>query len=569
MRLFSVIIFSVLFFLMPLRAEIRIIPQPAEAKVTRIQTDIKSKSHVYDPAEGVITVAGAGGESVFFQVVVNVVEDTLDGATVTFGEFTGPDGARIADSGTMVFLCPLVKAYAPSTEAGSAGWYPDPLVLLEKPVRIEPFRYQKVYNQTFWFEIAIPRSQKAGTYEGRVSVGNDHGEVAAFPVRLKVYGFDLPERQSQYAMFNCSRGWLGSFYNEENLAGKSLDDMLAIYFDFMLDRGFQPWFNPLIQPEYVDKGGNLELSWPNPEWEKHFLGQQAYRRVTFPALPRELEHAMTGEDKFTPEFNSKVKAWVGGIWEHYKQNGWESKVSFFAPVDEPNTIEAYQELIRWGKLIKEVDPEISFQVTEQPLPQQDGWPSLAQVANDWVVHGKQLERNRDELIRVTGMGQKAVWYISCDQTWPMANYFVDEPGIDPRAVAWITYRYRLEGMLYWAVNFWREVVSPWRDIVTWKRSGCNAPLAGEGSLLYPGEEIASFCGQSDVAGPVSSIRFEQLRKGMQDVEYLYLLKQLGRNDQAQKLCMELVISADTFSRDPQRYEDVKARAAELIEGAKK
>ncbi len=569
MRFFSVLILAVFFFLVSLRAEVRVIPQPAEAKVTRIQTEIKSGSHVFDPLDGVIRLAGAGGESVFFQVVVHVLNDTLDGVSAALGGFSGPGGETIADSRTLEFLCPLVKAYAPSTEAGSAGWYPDPLVRLEKPVRIQPYRRQGVYNQSFWFEIAIPRGQKAGDYQGRVSVSNDHGEMAAFPVRIKVYGFDLPERQSQYAMFNCTRNWLGSYYNDQNLGGRTLDEMLAQYFDFMLERGFQPWFNMLIQPEYEDKGGHLELSWPNLEWEKHFLDQQAYRRVTFPALPSELEDAMTEEEKFTPRFNRKVKDWVGGIWAHYKQNGWESKASFFAPVDEPNTLEAYEEVIRWGELIKEVDPQINFQVTEQPLPSNPEWPSLAGVANDWVVHGKALESNREELIRVTEMGQNAVWYISCDQTWPMANYFVDEPGIDPRVVAWITYRYRLEGMLYWAVNFWPEVVSPWRDIVTWKRSECNAPLAGEGSLLYPGEEIARFCGQNDVSGPVSSIRFEQLRKGVQDVEYLYLLKQLGQNEQAEKLCMELVISARTFSRDPQRYEEVKARAAELIERASK
>ncbi|MBW7997619.1 MAG: DUF4091 domain-containing protein [Candidatus Glassbacteria bacterium] len=550
-----------------LHAGVRVIPQPAEAKVTRIQTEIDSRSHVFDPSSGVITVAGAGGESVFFQVVVQVVDDTLEGVTAKLGELTGP-GGTVADSRTIEFLCPLVKVYAPSTEAGRAGWYPDPLVLLDKPVHIEPYRWQNTYNQTFWFEIAIPRGLAAGTYGGRVSVSDSEGELAAFPLKLKVHGFDLPARQHQYAMFNCSRSWLGSYYDEDNLGGVSLDDMLAKYFDFMLERGIQPWFNPLIQPEYEDKGDRLELSWPNLHWEKHFLAQEAYRRVTFPALPREMERSLGEEEKFTPEFKRKVRDWVGGIWEHYKQNGWQSKVSFFAPVDEPNTLDEYKELIRWGRLIKEVDPEINFQVTEQPLPSRPEWPSLAQVANDWVVHGKSLESNREELIRVTGMGQKAVWYISCDQTWPMANYFIDEPGIDPRAVAWITYRYRLAGMLYWAVNFWPEVVSPWRDAVTWKRSECNAPLAGEGSLVYPGEEIARFCGQSNVAGPVSSIRFEQLRKGMQDVEYLYLLKELGMDDEAEKLCMDLVISADTFSRDPQRYEQAKARAAELIERAK-
>ncbi|HLA38738.1 MAG TPA: DUF4091 domain-containing protein, partial [Candidatus Glassbacteria bacterium] len=344
---------------------------------------------------------------------------------------------------------------------------------------------------------------------------------------------------------------------------RSLDDVLACYFDFMLERGIQPWLNPLIQPEYEETADGLKLSWPLPEQEKHYLSHPAYRRVTFPAAPRELENRSENE-KFTPAFYRKIRDWVGGIWEHYRQNGWQDKLTFFGPVDEPNSKEAYLELIEWGKLVKLVSPEVGFQVTEQPLPQEPSWPSLASVATDWVVHGTALESNRAELRRQIEAGHNACWYISCNQTWPMANYFIDEPGVDPRAVPWITYNYGLEGILYWAINFWTEVKSPWSDPVTWKSSECNAPLAGEGSLVYPGEEIESYCGQTNVQGPVSSLRLELLRKGMEDVEYIYLLAENGQKDEAMRLCMELVISADTFSRDLARYEKVKAEAARLL-----
>ena len=51
---------------------------------------------------------------------------------------------------------------------------------------------------------------------------------------------------------------------------------------------------------------------------------------------------------------------------------------------------------------------------------------------------------------------------------------------------------------------------------------------------------------------------------MEDVEYLYLLAEIGRSADARRLCREVVISADVFWRDPARYEKVKAEAAELI-----
>ena len=544
------------------RAEIQIWPAPAETKITRLETEFDKDSHIWSSADPTVRLAAAGGEHALFQVIVSVDRDSLHSVMVEAGGFAAIDGKLPAEA-VRVYLCPQVKVYAPSTEHGKAGWYPDPLVRLGKPVDISPYRWQSHNNQTFLVEIEVPRGQKAGKYRGEVNVTAAGNSRAKFPVELSVRGFDLPPAFHQYAIFNCSSGWLRSYYDERRLAGRNLDDVLAAYFDFMLERGIQPWLNPLIQPEYEETPDGLKLSWPHPEQEKHYLSHPAYRRVTFPAAPRELENRSENE-KFTPAFDRKIRDWVGGIWEHYRQNGWQDKLTFFGPVDEPNSKEAYLELIEWGKLVKLVSPEVGFQVTEQPLPQQPDWPSLASVATDWVVHGTALESNRAELRRQIEAGHNACWYISCDQTWPMANYFIDEPGVDPRAVPWITYNYGLEGILYWAINFWTEVKSPWSDPVTWKSSECNAPLAGEGSLVYPGEEIESYCGQTDVRGPVSSLRLELLRKGMEDVEYIYLLAENGQKDEAMRLCMELVISADTFSRDLARYEKVKAEAARLL-----
>jgi Glycoside hydrolase 123, catalytic domain/Glycoside hydrolase 123 N-terminal domain len=544
-------------------AEVEIWPAPAEAKVTMLQEEFDKDSYIWKSSDPTVRLAAAGGEHAFFQVVAAVKEDTLEDVTVSMLPLQGPGGPLPA-SAVRVYFCPLVKVYAPSTENGKAGWYPDPLVKLTNPVVIRPNRHQKRYNQTFWIEIEVPRGQRIGSYRGRVKLSAAGVEQAAFDVELRVRGFDLPEVPHYYAMFNTNRGWLSSYYDKERLAGKSLDQMLAIYFDFMLDRGIQPWFNPLIQPEQTPAtGGGIEINWPNKKWEEHFLSHPAYKRVTFPAAPPGLGHGYEGE-KFGIEFNKNVRDWVGGILEHYKKNGWQDKLTFFGPVDEPNSLEAYEELIRWGKLVKSVDPSISFQVTEQPLPSNSDWPSLTQVASDWVIHGKALESNREEILRQLALGNNASWYISCDQTGTMANYFIDEPGVDARAVAWITYNYGLEGMLYWATNFWREVKDPWSDVVTWKRSSCNAPLAGEGSLVYPGESIRRFCRQENVVGPVSSIRLELLRKGIEEIEYLHMLSAQGKSEEAMKLCMELVISADTFTRDPGRFKKVKAKAAALL-----
>jgi len=77
--------------------------------------------------------------------------------------------------------------------------------------------------------------------------------------------------------------------------------------------------------------------------------------------------------------------------------------------------------------------------------------------------------------------------------------------MDPVMVPWITWRYGMQGILYWDMKHWSEVKSPWTDAVTFM-SGyfCSEGrvLNGEGSLIYPGSETRQNTGQANVDGPV-------------------------------------------------------------------
>jgi hypothetical protein len=66
---------------------------------------------------------------------------------------------------------------------------------------------------------------------------------------------------------------------------------------------------------------------------------------------------------------------------------------------------------------------------------------------------------------------------------------------------------------------------------------------GDGFLLYPGKPIGH-------AGIVSSVRFEQAREGVEDYEYLYLLR-------------HLIAGAKSAGRDTTQAEQAMQQAAEL------
>jgi hypothetical protein len=124
-------------------------------------------------------------------------------------------------------------------------------------------------------------------------------------------------------------------------------------------------------------------------------------------------------------------------------------------------------------------------------------------------------------------------------------------------VSWITWRYKLGGILYWTATWWREVKDPWIDPVVWKLSECNDPLSGEGSLIYPGNLVERYTGQKNVFGPVSSIRLEMLREGHEELELMNMLKELGGGSDADEIVASICNGIRDFSRDPNAIDEAK------------
>lgn len=230
-----------------------------------------------------------------------------------------------------------------------------------------------------------------------------------------------------------------------------------------------------------------------------------------------------------------------------------------------------------GIAVKEATTDVPFLITRTPVPPKDNpeWGTFQGYVDNYSIHGNHL--NGPEVKRVIreekARGGEITWYISCDQGYPQPNYFIDAPAMDLVMVPWITARYEMDGILYWAINWWSQTTNPWLDASTF-HSGflCSDGwvLNGEGSLWYPGDYTERFTGQPDVDGPVSSIRFELLREGIEDYVYLSMLEELGAKDFATELVQSFVIDVRAFSRNVEElYANRKAMAQRLEELSRK
>jgi len=147
---------------------------------------------------------------------------------------------------------------------------------------------------------------------------------------------------------------------------------------------------------------------------------------------------------------------------------------------------------------------------------------------------------------------------------------IEFPATDHRLMFWECFKYGAEGFLYWGTTHWdlncqgdqRWPQKPW---ITYNRQpGHN----GCGYLIYPGPD----------GTPLSSIRLELVRDGIEDYEYLYLLRQVLKaagdkapEDLRQRATAELNVTPDVltdhkvFTDEPRNLLNARNRIAELIE----
>jgi len=435
-------------------------------------------------------------------------------------------------------------------------------VPLARPFAIRSARRDRgpvLRHQPLWVDIDVPRDQAPGAYTGAVEVRAGERVLGTVALALDVLDVTLPEERHFPAQ-------MGFFYGRDIARVHGLEQgspayraLWLEYLAFLLEHRCDPTFidfgvrGGLEDDEYV-------VRWTDPELER-FLVEHGLLRFALGAGPP----GVSREGVSSERYEGWVRSYVGQVVAHARAAGWYDRLVFLAPVDEPRSLEEYETVRYWAGLVHAVDPDLPLAVTEQPLPEDPAWGTLVGAASDWIVHGSFLDENAAAIAERQAAGELVTWYVSCDQLYPQPNYYIDREAADPRLLGWVTFRYRLGGILYWATTLWREVRDPWMDALSWKRSHCNAPAAGEGMLLYPGNLVEQYTGQPNVDGPVASLRLALLREGLEELELLRLLAQ-SEPELADELAATVVSSVRELTRDPVVIEAARTRLLRALAG---
>ena len=220
------------------------------------------------------------------------------------------------------------------------------------------------------------------------------------------------------------------------------------------------------------------------------------------------------------------------------------------PASWPRLLEHMQ---RW----KDAAPNIPLMVTAMGLE-----PFIPDVLDIWCVHLPVLDTpNNKTVLEGVRAGHEAWTYVNHNPPRPYGNFFIDFAAVEHRVLFWQTWALGFRGMHYWCVNAYGEGQDPWTDQLD------ITPANGNGSLVYPGPE-----------GPVSSIRWETIRDGIEDYDYLALLSErmrelkakgghsgLAERAEAAANLQALVPDLVTFTRESAVLEAKRKEIGETIE----
>lgn len=510
-----------------------------------------------------IKISAARNEQEPIQLAVRSSRE-IRGVQVELDPLVGPNGLRLSDPEvTIVGYVPIdhpTSYYssnspawhrkAPTARGGCDGWagmWPDPL-LPRKTFDITPDTTQAV-----WITVDVPKQAPAGDYKGTVRFVQDTRTVAAAPISVHIWDFMLPDENHVAAIYDVRLG------HGSSLWGKSMDYMYKEIIRFMASRRLCP---DTIRPAPVfrhedgrvtadftdfDRAADVyfdQLKFPfaYTPWSLYLFGWGHPPKTILGQRPYEGDPPYESADRsrLRPEYKRVYQEMLGLFWGHLKEKGWDKKVILYIS-DEP--FDRHEHIRKQMKalcdMIHEVDPNIPiYSSTWKHVPEWDGYLDVWGIGHYGRVPTKKMAE-----LRAAG---DRLWFTTDGQMCTDTPYCAAE-----RLLPHYCFKYGVEAYEFWGVGWltYDPFRFGWHSYIHQSSEPGESYWIrypnGDGFLLYPGAAIGH-------DGLVSSIRFEQAREGVEDYEYLYLLRQL-------------VSQAKAAGQDASLGERALEQAADLVE----
>ncbi len=505
-------------------------------------------------------LTGWKGESVSAQLLVWTIED-LKQVECLFNDFSSESGSLSADIAQARFIRYVVTdIFEPGCGYRKKEEFPASLSA-DMLDNLDCFNIKAKSVRPIWITIDIPKDAAAGTYNGKLILSARKQKSLEFDIELKVqdkvlppasewaYHLDLWQHPSAVARAQNLELWSDAHFE----AMKPLYKMLANAGQKVITATINkdPW-NVQTYDKYEDMilwTKNADDSWSYDytifdKWVDFMMDLGIKNMINcYSIVPwnNEIHYKDAVADSLvnvkadpgTKVFEEMWTPFLVDFKKHLKDKGWLEISNIAMDERSPKEMKATM------TLLQKVAPELGISLADNHKSYKQ-YPYIKDmsVSADAKVDSADIQFRREK-------GLITTFYVCCSDKFP--NMFTFSDPAEAVYSAWYATAAEYDGFLRWAYNSWVE--DPLEDsrFRTWP--------AGDTYIVYPEAR--------------SSIRFERLKEGIQDVEKIRILrKELAEANTAEaseKLALiESEISKFNTIKPTELYTDMLNNAKAMI-----
>jgi hypothetical protein len=469
------------------------------------------------------SIWSARGETESFQIIVNGGAEGLRNVNVAVSDLEGPGGQVIPRTSFTLYREKYVYVnksspnWNGSNQPMGVGWYPDALIPVADPaigralagpsIKAMPFDLKGGTNQPIWVDLLVPRAAPPGQYSGFYTVTSDQGNVTG-PISVTVWNFALPASPALKSSF--------LFSHAGNLAAQ------------------QELLRNRISPTATDPAEQASLM------KDHGLSVTN----TGPYGGAYSGHCTMSEAPSVNQFKSLASKQHSGL------------LLYDYSADEVgHCTNIYPTIKQWAANMHQAGIKNLVSMSPTPTLYSDGTGSGRSAVDIWVLLPLMYEHSKQQVAEVLQKGDSVWSYNTLVQDAYSPKWLIDFDPVNFRIQpGFINQSLNLSGLLYWRVDSWQS--DPWNNV---NNAGTysSANFPGEGMLVYPGQQVG-------VNGVVASMRLKWLRDGVDDYDYIQILKDLGKENLAMKIARLVGPDWTHWTRDAAAIESARLQLGEAI-----
>ena len=498
----------------------------------KVLQDVKG---IYDefkfPAE--VNISAIRGEEEASQIIMTTGDKRIDAYDLTVSDLTCGEN-KLAKENVKVYHEKYITVGAAKEYYHTNGMYPDCLVPFENVKKVGENCIEPNNNQGLYVSVEIPQDQAEGTYTGQltVKIGDtiktiplnvsvEHGHIteethflSCFQVKWKMgegeldFSNDMLDKYNR-RLFDYRLGASNLLYRNEHT-----DYEIQLYAEYAVAYSKMPECSGWCIPGSYDTPKNYEYhgkfvpnaDYRNPETMIKYVLAIAREGMKQNVNPFAKAY-MYGRDE--PDLNGVGDniVQVDGYFMHHAK---EDAIAMLEEEMSAQNAELWAEMKKDIMDIPHVVTSSSFMNIDWDLNEEDMTycPEFQFVETQELQDKYRLSEDND-----------LWWYGCCNPDYPYPTYHIDDTVISARLLSWMQADYNIQGNLYWATDYYsagnyKDLENYYTDSAV-RSTGTN----GEGYLFYPGKKYG-------VDGPLSSIRLEQIRDGLEEAEMILAIREV-------------------------------------------